>query len=415
MAEIRPLRGVRFDSRHAGPIGSLLAPPYDVASANGMVPEFSISGIENADLGLPGNQHVLAANRYQEWLAAGVLALDDRPAIYIHRHTFVGNGSPVTRTGLVARVRLRDWRDGVVLPHERTNAGPRLERLGRLREVKANLSPLYFLYRDPDGEIRELIDNAIQEVPAHEEFDRTGGTHRLEALTDGRALGRLRALFQKRALFVADGHHRYEAALAYRDEMRRRFPGADGPWEYILVLLSAVEDPGVIVRPTHRVLRGGEAVPAASILNFLDRWFVVSVEREFHAALFRLALPEHDEIWTVAARPGSPHAALLPATHRSAWRDLGVAAVEGVLESILGAGEIRHGLHVEPVVDEGHAIEQARDGFALAAFLLPAPKLDQLLAVAEEGHLLPPKSTWFEPKAPAGLVINDFELSDPAS
>ncbi len=413
LAEIQPLRGVRFNTRLAGPVGPLLAPPYDVMSANGDRPEYSISGIENAELGLRGNQHRHAAERYNAWLADGVLARDDLPAIYLHRHRFLNNGEFTSRTGLMARVRLRDWSDRVVLPHERTNPGPRSERLDRLRAVGANLSPLYFLYRDACSEAREVVAEVIRQDSEGEALDRTGGTHQFIAIVEPRLHDRLQAIFADKSLFVADGHHRYEAALAYRNEMRGRYPGVDGPWEYVLALLSAVEDPGVLVRPTHRLLSGGDAFPPESILDLLGRWFAVDRASGFDSGLFRLVLPGAGPVWQVTALPGAPHLALLPRARGVAWRGLAVSAVEGVLESLIGSGQGAERRRVEPVVDEALAVDRVQAGSAHAAFLLPAPELDRLLAVAEEGDLLPPKSTWFEPKAPAGLVINDFRLSNP--
>ena len=230
MADIRPLRGVRFDPDKAGAVGPLLAPPYDVASQLAAAPQFAISQIENADLGVAGDAHALAARRYQEWRASGVLRRDDRPAIYIHRHRFDANGVSHLRTALIARVRLADWSERVVLPHEGTMPGPREERLERLRAVEANLSPLYFLFRDGDGAIRESIAARTDAPIAISDGDRMGGSHELMPVTDPEFHARLSTLFAERSLFVADGHHRFEAALAFRNERRAETAGdGDGP------------------------------------------------------------------------------------------------------------------------------------------------------------------------------------------
>lgn len=409
MAEIRPFRGVRFDGARSGPLGPLIAPPYDVSNPGANTPEHSISAIENADLGLPGDQHASAARRYREWLQQGILTRDREPAFYLHRHRFDVDGTPTLRTGLFARVRLADWAEGVVLPHEGTMPGPREERFARLHAVGANLSPLYFLYRDPAGVVPRLLGAAPEGSPG--ERDRMGGEHWVEAIVEPEIQHALAAFFRDRSLFVADGHHRYEAALSYRNERRRQCPGVDGGWEYVLALLAAVEDPGVVVRPTHRLVAGGEISPA-SVLAFLERWFAVreaadSLPIAGGAFLFRVVLPgleDHD----VFALPGSPHATLLPRARSAAWNDLRVSILQGVLDSLLAGGGDRSASDIVPSIDCASVTAQARSGRARAAFLLPPPPLASLLDIAEGGELLPPKSTWFEPKAPAGLVINDL-------
>src|SRR5215217_6445399 len=210
VADVQPFHGVRFDTRRTGPIGSLIAPPYDVAAEPPQGAEFSIRKIEGVDLGCGGNDHALAAARYQAWLEQGVLRRDAVPTMYVHQHKFSRGGKVISRTGLLARVRLTDWSERIVLPHERTTRGPREERLGRLRAVQANLSPLYFLYRDADGEIRRLIaDYAGGQLL--EDRDQMGGSHHLTAVPDVSLHARLSAAFADRTLFVADGHHRYEA------------------------------------------------------------------------------------------------------------------------------------------------------------------------------------------------------------
>jgi uncharacterized protein (DUF1015 family) len=378
--------------------------------------EYSIRHIEAADLGAIGDQHRLAAERYRAWRREGVLRQDPEPAIYVHRHEFPLNGRRQIRTGLLARVRLHDWEERVVLPHERTMDAPRLERLDRLRAVAANLSPLYLLFRDQDGAIRDLI--AAYQAQAGEpvpDEDRMGGAHRLAAITDPAAHRRLAEVFATRTLFVADGHHRYEAALAYRNE-RRLAAGADrdAPAEFVLALLAPLEDPGVIVRPAHRVLLDAPADAARALAPLLRRWFDVRratgplPAADSDGFMCRVVLPGEGGRWDVFALPGAPHSALLPRDRGLAWRSLGVAAVTGLLESAFGADRERTNPNVVAAIDEAEATRQVESGAAAAAFLLPAPSLDRVLAVAEEHDLLPPKSTWFEPKAPAGLVINDL-------
>lgn len=415
MADVRPLRGVRFDPGHSGPVGPLIAPPYDVVANARERAEFGIGGIENVNVGVAGDQHAHAARRYREWRQRGVLRRDTAPAIYLHQHQFDVNGVPHQRTSLIARVRLADWEERIVLPHERTTPGPRAERLERLRAANANLSPLYFLFRDADAAVKTLLTSSLDQNSPPAERDRMGGAHRLTVIEDPEFHGRLAELFAPRTLFVADGHHRYEAALAYRDEQRSREGYEhDAPSEFVLAMLAAVEDPGVLVRPTHRLLVDGVSHSPAAILEHLRRWFDVravgplpsSIEEADFIA--RVVLADEAGVWDLHARPGNPHEALFPPDRERAWRSLGVAAAQAVLESLLGAGERSVDERVVYAIDEAESITRVERGEARAAFLLPRPKLDRVLAVAEEGDLLPAKSTWFEPKAPAGLVINEL-------
>ena len=414
MADIRPLRGVRFNPECSGPVGPLIAPPYDVAAGPHASSEFSIRHIEGVDLGNGADNHRLAAERYRDWLQRRILVCDSSPAMYIHRHAFTNADSAVARTGILTQVRLSDWSERVVLPHERTTPGPRRERLDRLRAVGANLSPLYFLYRDPDGSVRDVLASTPAGEPEQAGMDHMGGTHSLLPVADRRWHAAIMRAFAGRTLFVADGHHRYEAALAYRDECRATgATTADSLSEFVLALLVASEDPGVLVRPTHRVLAGAGSAAPEALLAVARTWFDVRaaggpMPSEGNAFVARLVLSTGFGAWDLFARQGHPHLDLVPSDRGRAWRSLAVAAVEGLLGSMQRGGGLPTEARLIPVVDAGEAVRQVERGTAQAAFLLPQPGLDRLLAVAEEGDLLPAKSTWFEPKAPAGLVINDL-------
>jgi uncharacterized protein (DUF1015 family) len=421
MAEVRPLRGVRFDSRQTGPIGPLIAAPYDVPDPIQRPDEFGIGLIENVVVGPVSDQHALAAARFRDWRKRGVLRQDALPAIYLHRHRFELDGTVTVRTGLIARVRVTDWSDKIVLPHERTTTGPRVERLQRLRSVGANLSPLYLLYRDPGGQIRDFLANQAARDMPFEGNDLKGGWHQLTTLTDQRQHHHLLEIFNSQTLFMADGHHRYEAALAYRDECRRRFGlNREAPWEFVLVLLAAADDPGVSIRPVHRILGTAAGLNADELLGLLRRWFALrpaadAFDRHPDAGyLFRLILPAGEGSWEVLRLPGSPHHALMPRPKGRTWQSLPIAALQVVLESAIGVSSEQTTNGIALTLDAVEAVRQLDRGDARAAFLMPPPNVDQVIRVAEEGDLMPAKSTWFEPKAPAGLVINELRADHPS-
>ncbi len=435
MADVRTLRGVRYRGEVATDLGRLVAPPYDAAPADGgrALNPFNIGQIEDVNPRADGDPHALAARRYRSWLREGVLGVDPQPALYLHEQTFNHAGERLVRRGLLARVRLARWNERVVLPHERTVPGPRLERLARLRAVQANLSPLYLLYRDPSGELRRLLD-AVGNRPADAAgVDPTGDAHRLIVCTD-RALadqvGRFFAASGRR-LYMADGHHRYEAALAYRDECRAqtrasRTPSLpDAPHEFVLALLADAGDPGVRVLPTHRLIRGLPALDAERIRTTLASLF--DLERVPPVAGKGVLNHEEDAVrspgrpictlrfagesdgWRLRAKPGSPHESLMPTMHSPEWRLLDVAVLHTVvIERALGVPVDRLAAHVAFTPDAAVAEAALNRGEAQLAAFLARPSLSDLLAVANAADPLPLKSTYFQPKAPAGLVIHDL-------
>src|SRR5688500_4873477 len=224
MADVRPFPAVRYGQDAARDLGRLIAPPYDVTRPDLVVRlhqrgQYNMVHLEHVRPDPGDDPHALAALRYRQWLRDGILARDETPALYRYDHTFTIDGRRHTRRGVFAVVRLAAWEERIVLPHEDTFPAPVHERHRRLRAVQANLSPLYLLVRDPGGDVRSLLDG-LGNAPDVEAIDPDGELHRLTALRDSARIGRLRELFANRRLYVADGHHRYEAALAYRDERR---------------------------------------------------------------------------------------------------------------------------------------------------------------------------------------------------
>jgi len=418
VADVRPLRGVRFDRRFTGPVGPLIAPPYDVIDSATRSSNYGIGLIENVKVGDVADQHALSAARYRNWRTRGVLRRDMAPAFYVHRHRFEHHGVEIVRTGLLARVRLTDWSERVVLPHERTTPGPRAERLLRLRAVGANLSPLYLLFRDPSGDMRRLIsDDPARDMP-FVDLDLTGGRHQVAAIAAPDRQSRIAALYRDRLLFMADGHHRYEAALVNRDARRRESGvGRDDESEFVLVLLAAVEDEGVRIRPIHRVVEAGVDLSVDDLVVRLQQWFVLRPAQDLsdlhfeNDYLFQVVLPDNRGTWDVWRQPGNPQDNFMPIDKGQAWRSLPVASLQVLLEAILCEKSADGAQEIQLTLDAEEATRRVERGDARAAFLMPSPQLGQVLAVAEEGDLMPAKSTWFDPKAPAGLVINEIGVS----
>lgn len=370
----------------------------------------------------PGaNPHAIVANRYRQWRADGVLCRDARPALYRYDHTFFLDGERRTRRGIFAAVQLARWDERIILPHERTFPGPVAERLGRVRAVRANLSPVYLLAHDRSGAFGRLLADETGE-PLAETTDPDGETHTLARIDDPTAIAEVAGVLGSTQLFVADGHHRYEAALALRDELRKA-DGASvepaGP-EFVLALIADAADPDVLILPTHRLVRGLGDVDPEEIRRRLGELFTLEPAGPVSAG----AVPETGDAislirfageaawWRLRAKSGRPHERLMPADRSSAWRRLPAAVLEtAVFEHVLGlpAGDLQK--YVRFTHEAAAAARAVGSGSAQIAFVLPAPSVADLVAVAEAGDRMPPKSTYFYPKVPAGLVVYDFAES----
>ncbi|HEX9038627.1 MAG TPA: DUF1015 domain-containing protein, partial [Ktedonobacterales bacterium] len=266
MADVRPLPGIRYAPE--SDLAAMVTPPYDVISPEAQARYYARDphNIIRLELGREergddelDNRYTRAALTFAEWRLAGVLR-QDAPALYLYEQRFItpSAGGERVRRGLFARVRIEPWEAGVVLPHERTLSKPKDDRLKLTRATAATLSPIMSLYDDPKGELGAVFTKAARRAPEVAFFDEAAEQHRLWPLRDAATIARVAKFFRDRQLYIADGHHRYETALAYREELRetRRALHPDDPANFTLMALSAIEDTGLVVLPTHRIVRG---------------------------------------------------------------------------------------------------------------------------------------------------------------
>ena len=421
MAEVRPLPGIRYA---AGDLAALVTPPYDVISleAQQRYYERDPRNIIRLELGLdePGddelnNRYTRAAQTFADWRLQGVFR-QDAPALYLYEQRFSANGREHTRRGLMCRVRLEPWEAIVVLPHERTMSKPKDDRLKLLRACAANLSPIMSLYDDPSGDLASLLEQVVAGEPNADFVDEVDEQHRLWVIENEAIAARVAGFFRERQLYIADGHHRYETALTYRDEvasLRKEPLPPDDPANFTLMSLSAVEDPGLVVLPTHRIIRGVNVGSVDELRKELGRYFKIrpmAEGQEQRSSTFILVTPEQS--YLLELRPEGW--AAMDAAHpeaSAAWRRLDVAALhELILNQALGIGEeqVRAGEHVTYTRDAEAAVaavREGRDGAQLAVLLNPTPPA-AIRDVARAGDRMPQKSTYFYPKLITGLVIN---------
>jgi len=427
MAEVTAFPGLRF----AGvPLASAIAPPYDVISPDEQDRLYARSpyNVVRLELGREPDRYAEARRCFQDWRQAGVLRQDE-PSLYVYEQRFYGDKA---RRGLFGRVKLEPWSAGVVLPHEETLTKPKADRLDLLRAVKANVSPVFALYEDPDRELATTLAAVCQEPPTAEARDDAGEDHWLWQVRDAATVSRIAAFFGDRQLFIADGHHRYETALAYRDEQRAQapFPAAGGvatePFDYVLTALVDFADAGLVVLPTHRLLAGLSEVMLRKLGDEMGEYFeVVAAAEEPGAKAIAAALrqldsmegrayvmygPKPGALKVLALKPEWRSATFDP-SHSAAWNQLDVAVLHSVLGRILGlqAEDMASERYFSYTRDATFAVREVQRDEAQLALLLRSTPATAIRDVALARDKMPQKSTYFYPKLATGLVINPLQ------
>ncbi len=405
MAEIVPFHGLRHDENVVGDLAKVIAPPYDVISPALQDELYARSpyNVVRVELGKdePGDDPV--DNKYQrakrtldEWTENGAQRVDYAPAFYLYDQFFPFRGRRMRRRGVFCALRLYEWGRGVVRPHEQTFSAPKVDRLRLLRVTRTNTSPVFALYDDANSRVGHLLEVAIAHGPAQLVADVRDGEerHLLFRLDDAFAAKKLAEAFSEKRLYVADGHHRYETALEYWREQQRagRIEVENDTPTYVLAYLVAMRDPGLVVLPTHRVLRGGEAAIDAAL------------ERGFARAPVDAAALEERQPSIAIVRDGrvealEPRAAAELEKLPPAWRDLPVAQAEELL--VRPARDA--GAEVSYTHDTAAALDAARQG--ATSVLLRAVAPETIQRVADAWERLPQKTTYFYPKVPTGLVM----------
>jgi uncharacterized protein (DUF1015 family) len=437
MAEVRPLSGIRYAASQS--IAELVTPPYDVISPEAQTRYYERNphNIIRLELGRdePGddaldNKYTRAAMLFAEWRLQGVLQ-QDAPALYLYEQRFKAGGRDHVRASLLARVRLEPWEARVVLPHEQTLAKPKEDRLRVMRATAANLSPIMALYDDPHEELAKSFVPVRRRESELAFTDESGEEHRLWTVPDPILGAAVASFFETRPLYIADGHHRYETALAYRDELRdlRKELTAEDAANYVLMALTAVEDAGLVVLPTHRIIRNVAPEALTELAQRLGAHFTLEplpagdvaawksalehAGRGGERNAFVLVLPAERGRASLATLTPAGRAAMAAANPSAspAWRNLDVTLLqELLLHQALGIGDeaIRGGDHLTFTRDAEEAVNAVRsgaNGAALAALLNPTPPA-AIRDVASAGERMPQKSTYFYPKLITGLVIN---------
>ena len=421
MAEIRPFKALRFDTEKAGAIEELVCPPYDIISEEQRQEYLyrNQNNIIRLELPKGDEPYKTAGEVLKKWLDSGVLKKDSEDAVYIYEEEFSINGIHAKFKGCIVRVKIEEFSKGVVLPHEETLSKAKEDRFNLMKATNCNFSQIYSLYMDSEHKIINRLDKLSECKPEIELTDGDEVTHRLWIVTDKDEINAICGDFADKKLYIADGHHRYETALNYRNYCRENGIG-DGGEDYVMMMLVDMEHDGLVVLPTHRLVRDLESFDKEKILNDCKEYFDVSEESDVSNAESKLkelydegkkafAFYSGDKGYNLLVLKDEKVIEKLLPNKSRATQGLDVTVLHTlVLEKIFGidaenmAKQIN--LTYTRLFDE--AIESVDTGKAQCAFILNPTRVTEIRDVAAAGEKMPQKSTYFYPKLITGLVMN---------
>jgi uncharacterized protein (DUF1015 family) len=440
--EVSPFKGICYNQGIVGDLARVLCPPYDVITPEQQKLYYEESNYNAIRLEFPAENLELTDDRYQraaitfqQWLRHGILKVDSVFSYYLHDHRFEYSGEKKVRRGLIARVKLEPWGSGIY-PHEETFSKAKSDRLLLMRACRANFSPLLSLYHDSEGKIAPILSRTAKEKPLmsfrakRSNLPDYNEAHNLWAITDPEIKRELSQFLSSQPLYIADGHHRYETALNYQQERAEEQSDSfdssvitneakqsltdKQAFNYVMMELVDFSDPGLVVLPLHRLVRG---IAPSILVGLMDQlrnfFFVESVSSK--AGDYQL--PDDSCLGILGLQAGSLVAlkrrqdisleAMMPGNRSRAYREFGVSILNHViLDKVLSGVK---DLDISYTVDLKEAYQEIRAGKYQLAFLLNPPQQEMVKAVADAQDRMPSKSTYFYPKLPAGLIINPLD------
>jgi uncharacterized protein (DUF1015 family) len=448
MADIQAFRGWRYDLAKAGSLSDVVAPPYDVIDPGMQDALYERSPwnvtriILNRGDDLLPDQTVYrrAAEHLKHWQRDGILSREGVGTIYVYHQTFEHEGQAITRRGFMARVKLEPFGTGTIYPHEQTHSAAKEDRYRLMMACQANLSPIFGIYPDRDNVAQESLENAIHDRTPLTAIDEQGVRHELWMVTDPDAIASAANVLGSAPMYIADGHHRYETSCRIRDELRGTAQPEDesAAADYTLMTCISMDDPGMVVLPTHRLFRGVKPIASTELIQRLAPCFSCDSAGqgpEFATSVWEEIAVEdrqstlgfycrEDDTWVIARLTDSGVESLknLATNQSDEWRDLGVSILHKlVMEKLLGHSDLPSPKYVHSVSEVVEGLEQgdadgrdatgqegSGDPFELACLVMPAT-LDHVKAISENGERMPAKSTYFYPKLLSGLVINSLD------
>ena len=425
--EVSPFQGIRYNQRIVGDLAQVICPPYDIitpeqqklyykkSDCNAIRLEYPVESLEPI-----GDRYQRAASTFQQWLKHGILELDSVSSFYLHDHRFEYSGEKMVRRGLIARVKLEPWGSGIY-PHEETSSKAKSDRLQLMRACRASFSPLFSLYQDSEQKVALVLSHVAQKQPLvslraeRSNLPDSNEAHTLWAITDPEIKRKLSQFLSSRSLYIADGHHRYETALTYRQEraQEQSLTGKEA-FNYVMMELVDFSDPGLLVLPLHRLVRG---IAPSILVGLGDKLRNLFVLESVPLKSDSCQLPPDSCLGILGLQPGSlvvlkkrqdiSLEAMMPGNRAQAYREFGVSILNHIIlgDVLSGAKD----LDVAYTVDLKEAHQQIKEGEYQLAFLLRPLQPEMVKAVADAQDRMPSKSTYFYPKLPAGLIINPLD------
>lgn len=424
MPEIVPFKGIIYGSGVIREADRLICPPYDAIPPVVQQALYDASPYNAVRMELPmeADPYSEAAGRLRNWLAEGVLEKDGLPAIYPCTQTYLdSNGVERTRSGFFAALRLHDFEEGQVLPHERTLSGPKTDRLNMFRKTNANLSSIFGIYADDSRSVDAIVRDytGASEPVVDAEFQ--GVRNRMWRMTDPALISRIQEVLSGLRVYIADGHHRYETGVAYRNECAAANAAHTGkePYNYIMAYLSNIHDEGLLIQPIHRLVRGLQDFDQEAFVSKLDRCFTVweLPGRKALAAFlaecpqciaYGIVLPGMTLGITLDCKPDETLSGQIP----EALRKLPVVVLHDlVFGQMLGitAEATAKESNLSYVKNEQEVFDAVGSGAAQMGVVLKPTMVEDVIAVAGSGEVMPQKSTWFYPKIMTGMVFRSLE------
>ncbi|MHB8840346.1 MAG: DUF1015 domain-containing protein [Candidatus Aquicultor sp.] len=425
MAEIKPFKGVFYNKGIVGDLATVVAPPYDVINEEEHRELLHQSKYNVVRLILPqgssNSKYAQAAGIFNEWLEKAILVKDVEPAVYIYEQEYDFKGSRKRRIGFIALTKIEDFSSGKIKAHEKTLKGPKADRLRLLKACKTNFSQIFSLFSDPGQKVDYILYKHTEEAPRID-IEINGANHRLWTLSDPDDIATITQLMNDKPLFIADGHHRYETAINYRNEMRL-FTGdksGEAPFDYTMMMFVNMDSDGLVVLPTHRALKNMPKINHDKLRENLKQVFEVkqvdSVGQimsglEKNSGLHTLGMYlGNGSYYLLKVKDENKIIELLGDQQSKAWKLLDVTILHQVIiNRILGFGGTNIENSIKFTTNEQEAVHLVAEGGYQMAFLLNPTKISSVRDIANQGEIMPQKSTYFYPKLLSGLVFNKLE------